>query len=75
MSPLCSSSLANALPVSLTKEVMVDDRLVTMQVSVAPIVLFFVANDKSVMGYSGSGTFSIIGRGFLPWRRLLRIGV
>ena len=59
----------------LTKEVMVDDRLVTMQVrrslKIDP-VLQDLNRLPSDMGHRGPRTLSITRRGILPGRRLLR---
>lgn len=53
-----------------------DDRLVTMQVSYRfPSNHLLILRHRVAMGHGGPGTFPVAGRGFLPWRRLLRIGV
>lgn len=64
----------------LTKEVQIDDRLVTMQVNTMtfPIdlfddfVRFFSCRD---LGYCWSGTFSRFRCCILSWSRLLRVGL
>lgn len=55
---------------SLTKEVMVDDRLVTMQVCLF-LPCLGSANPEAVVGYCGSGAFPVARCRLLPRSRLL----
>lgn len=61
---------------SLTKEVMVDDRLVTMQVCVTlftqECLLMRVCLHFSALGYGWSGALPVARRRVLSWSRLLR---
>src|SRR5258707_13790769 len=80
MTPFCyqiSLSHSSFLPTSLTKEVMVDDRLVTMQVrhfprlKACPRALTFA----TAMGHRRSGALPVAWCRFLSWRGLLRTGL
>lgn len=56
----------------LTKEVLVDDRLVTMQVgNTCRCISEGRSHDTKALGHCRSGTISILRRGFLQGRRLL----
>ena len=59
----------------LTKEVMVDDRLVTMQVGRLWSQKEDPTNVPPALGHCGPGKISVTGRSLLPGRRLLRSGV
>ena len=56
----------------LTKEVMVDDRLVTMQVCTADRFNLTALRISEALGYRRPRTLSIARRCLLSWRRLLR---
>jgi hypothetical protein len=63
----------------LTKEVLVDDRLVTMQVrahrKTPNTQEWAVLSGYADLGHGGTRALPVAGRGILPRRRLLRAGV
>lgn len=59
----------------LTKEVVVDDRVVTMQVRLTQNDLLILFLTALVMGHGRAGTISKLRRCLLPWCRLLRTGI
>jgi hypothetical protein len=59
----------------LTKEVLVDDRLVTMQVGVLGFGLISMTKDYTALGYGWAGEIPVFRRRFLQRSRLLRISI
>jgi hypothetical protein len=61
----------------LTKEVLVDDRLVTMQVRryVAMTYIYLETDCLVALGYRRTREISVIRGCLLPWSRLLRVGL